>query len=215
VIEKTHASKTQIIALLAIVLMLAMVTIFGMDVGLSAFLVAGLLFLFRIAADASCIKLIPWGTILMILGVGLLMKVISSAGGIDLLTNLLSSFMSKSTAAALTGVIAGVMSLVSSGLGVVYPTLIPMASQLAASVGGANSVAIISAIVAGGSLAGFSPMSTCGALTISATNSIRTNLSLEEQNKMFVQMFLIAVIAIVWVGVSAFLFSNLIVNILG
>jgi hypothetical protein len=151
----------------------------------------------------------------MILGVGVLMSVVSAAGGIDLLCNLLSAVMSKSTAAAFTGITAGVMSLVSSGLGVVYPTLIPMASQLATTVGGADPVAIISAIVAGGSLAGFSPMSTCGALTLSSIAAIKTGMAKSEQDKTFAQLLIIAVVAIIWVGISAFLFANLCVRLFG
>lgn len=211
--KKVKATPNQIISLLGIVVMLVMVTIFKMDVGLSAFLVAGLLFIFNIAEDSTSIKAIPWGTITMILGVGVLMNVIKSAGGIDLLCSLLSSFMSKSTAAAFTGITSGVMSLVSSGLGVVYPTLIPMATQLAESVGGALPVAIIAAIVAGGSLAGFSPMSTCGALTLSSIAAIRKDLTKAESSKMFIQLFVVALVAVLWVGVSSMIFANLCVNL--
>lgn len=213
--EKTKATTNQIFALLGIVVMLVMVTVFGMDVGLSAFLIAGVLFLFNIAEDSSSIKSIPWGTITMILGVGVLMSVINKAGGIDLLCNLLSSFMTKGTAASFTGITAGIMSLVSSGLGVVYPTLIPMATQLAESVGGAMPVAIIAAIVAGGSLAGFSPMSTCGALTLSSIAAIKKDLTKAEQNKMFIQLFVVAMVAVIWVGISSALFANLCVSLLG
>ena len=211
--EKVKATPNQLFALLGIVVMLIMVTIFKMDVGLSAFLVAGLLFIFNIAEDSSSIKAIPWGTITMILGVGVLMNVIKNAGGIDLLCNLLSSFMTKGTAAAFTGITAGVMSLVSSGLGVVYPTLIPMATQLAESVGGAMPVAIIAAIVAGGSLAGFSPVSTCGALTLSSIVAIKKDVTKAEQNKMFIQLFALSMLAVVWVGLSSILFANLCVSL--
>jgi Dicarboxylate carrier protein MatC N-terminus. len=211
--EKTKATKNQIIALLGIVVMMVMVTVFNMDVGLSAFLVAGVLFLFNIIEDSSSIKAIPLGTIVMILGVGVLMNVISKAGGINLLCNMLSPFMTKSTAAPLTGVTAGVMTLVASGFGVVYPTLLPMATKLAESAGGAMPVAIMSTIVAGGSLAGFSPMSVCGALTISSIGAIKADFGKAEQNKMFIELFVIALVAIVWVGISAFLFANLCVNL--
>ena len=105
------------------------------------------------------------------------------------------------------------MSLVSSGLGVVYPTLIPMATQLAESVGGALPVAIIAAIVAGGSLAGFSPMSTCGALTLSSIAAIRKDLTKAESSKMFIQLFVVALVAVLWVGVSSMIFANLCVNL--
>lgn len=213
--EKVKANRNQIIALLSVVVMLVMVMVFEFDVGLVSFLIAVVLFLFGLADDSASIKAVPWGTIVMILGVGVLMSVISEAGGIDLLCNLLSNVMSKSTVAPFTGITAGIMSLVSSGFGVVYPTLLPMSTELVNSVGGGEPVAVMAAIIAGGSLAGFSPMSTCGALTLSTMVGLRGNMSKQEQNKAFVSLIIIAACAIIWVGISAFLFSGLCVSIFG
>lgn len=209
VIEKAKATRKQLIALATVVVMLVLVMGFDFDVGLISYVLAGLLFLFDLADDGKSIKAVPWHTILMILGVGVLMSVISEAGGIDLLCNALSNVMSPSTVAPFTGITAGIMSLVSSGFGVVYPTLVPMASELVASVGGGDPVAVIAAVIAGGSLAGFSPMSTCGALTLSTMSTIKTDMTKVEQDRSFVTMIVVAVGAIVWVGVSTFLFANL------
>lgn len=209
VIEQSKATKQQFIALGAIVVMLILVVIVGLDTGLTSFLLAALLFLFHVVDEKTALKNVPWGTIVMILGVGVLMSVISKAGGIDMLCNALSNVMSAGTVAPLSGITAGIMSLVSSGLGVVYPTLIPMASELVESVGGGNAVSVISAIVAGGSLAGFSPMSTCGALTLSAMTAMMPDMSKEEQSKSFIKLIVIAVCFIIWVGVSSALFGNL------
>lgn len=214
-VEHKKASVNQIIALLSVVILLVMVVIFQFDVGMTSFLLAALLFVFNITDDRASLKAVPLGTITMILGVGTLMSVIQSAGGIDLLCNLLSGVMSPGTVAPFTGITAGIMSLVSSGLGVVYPTLIPMASDLVSSVGGGQPVAVIAAIVAGGSLAGFSPMSTCGALTLSAMASFNPDMSKEEQSKSFIQLFAVAICLILWVGVSAAIFSNLCVALFG
>ena len=214
-VEKKKATPKQLIALAAIVVLLVMVVLFGFDVGLTSFVIAAILFVFNVVDDRSALKAVPWGTIVMILGVGTLMKVIQNAGGIDLLCNLLSGVMSSATVAPFTGITAGIMSLVSSGLGVVYPTLIPMASDLVASAGGGQPVAVIAAIVAGGSLAGFSPMSTCGALTLSAMGSFKPDMTKEEQNKSFIQLFVIALCLILWVGISAAIFGNLCVSLFG
>lgn len=211
----SKATKPQIIALLGIVAMLVMVTVFKFDTGLAAFLIAGVLFLMNVIEDGTAIKKVPWNPIIMILGVGILMNVVKNAGGIDLLCNLLSSFMTKNTAAPFVGVTAGIMSLVSSGFGVVMPTLLPIATQVAESAGGANAIAIMGAVVAGGSLAGVSPMSTNGAMTLSCISAIKKDLSKEEQSKMFAQLLIIAFCAIVWVGISTALFGNLCVAIFG
>ena len=212
-IEAVKATKQQLIALGAIVVMLVLVVIVGLDTGLTSFLLAALLFLFHVVDERTEIKNVPWGTIVMILGVGVLMSIISKAGGIDMLCSALSGVMSAGTVAPLSGITAGIMSLVSSGLGVVYPTLIPMASELVETVGGGNAVSVISAIVAGGSLAGFSPMSTCGALTLGAMSAMMPNMSKEEQNKNFIKLIIIAVCFILWVGISSAIFGNLCASI--
>ena len=72
----------------------------------------------------------------MVLGVGILMNVISLSGGIDIMVDGLESVMGPKTAATIMAIAAGLMSFFSSGLGVVFPTLIPTASGLAASIGG-------------------------------------------------------------------------------
>ncbi len=215
VVTEVKASTKQIIALLAVACMLIAVVIFKMNVGLVSFLIASVLFLFNIADDSFSVKSIPWGTIIMIAGVGILMSVVTEAGGITLLTEQLSKVMNSATVAPFSGISAGLMSLVASGLGVVYPTMIPMASELVSNIGGGNAVAVIAAIVAGGSLAGFSPMSTAGALTLGTMATMKNDMTKDEQNKSFLQLIFIAIGAILWVGVSAAIFANLLVKIFG
>lgn len=218
VLEEVEISKItskQIIALLAVVVMLVAVVGFDFNVGLVSFLISAVLFIFKIADDNESIKGVPWGTIIMILGVGVFMSVVSEAGGIALLTEMLAKVMNPRTVAPFSGITAALMSLVSSGLGVVFPTLIPMASDLVANVGGGNPVAVISAIVAGGSLSGLSPISTAGALTLGAMATMKTDMSKEEQSRGFFQLLIIAVVAMIWVPISAALFANLFASIFG
>ncbi|MEI3350765.1 MAG: hypothetical protein V8R18_06520 [Clostridium sp.] len=63
------------------------------------------------------------------------MNVISLSGGIDIMVAALEHVMSKRTAAMIMGITSGFMSFFSSGLGVVFPTLIPTASGLASTLG--------------------------------------------------------------------------------
>lgn len=67
-LEKFNAK--QIIALLSIVLMLVLLIFVKVNIGVAAFAVAGLLFLFGIADDGKALKSLPWGTIVMVLAVG-------------------------------------------------------------------------------------------------------------------------------------------------
>lgn len=193
-IEKFNAK--QIISLLSIVLMLVLLIFVKVNIGVAAFAVAGLLFLFGVADDGKALKSLPWGTIVMVLAVGSLLNIVNKMGGIDLMSNALAKIMSKGTATPFMGISAALLSLVSSALGVVYPTMMPMCADIAAQVGGVNPVALMAAVGAGGSLSGISPLSTGGALAMAALATALPNRTKEDENKTFVQLFIYAGLAI-------------------
>lgn len=204
----------QLISLCGILVMMVLMIFVGVNVGLAAFLVAAVLLLFNIADDGSCIKALPWSTIVMVLGVGALMGIVDAAGGITLMSNALASIMNSATATPLMGVSAGLMSMVSSALGVVYPTMMPMCVDIANQVGGVNPVALMAAVGVGGSLAGVSPLSTGGALILAALGTHQKDITKEQQNKYFVQLFIMAGVGLlVIVAVSALSF-NLLANLI-
>lgn len=210
-IERTAIEKfnhKQIIALGGIVLMMVLLIFFDVNIGLAAFSVAGLLFLLGIADDGKAIKALPWSTIVMVLAVGAMLNIVDEMGGIDLLSAGMSAIMTKSTATPIMGMSAGLLSFVSSALGVVYPTMMPMCADIAAEVGGVNPVALMAAVGAGGSLAGISPLSTGGALAKAALGTAIPNLSKEEENRRFVQLFVMAAIALLTLTICCAVFYN-------
>lgn len=210
-IERTAIEKfnhKQVIALAGIVLMMVMLIFFKVNIGLAAFFVAGILFLFGVADDGKAIKTLPWSTIVMVLAVGSLLDIVNDMGGIDLLSAGMSSIMTKGTATPIMGISAGLLSLVSSALGVVYPTMMPMCAGIAEQVGGVNPVALMAAVGAGGSLAGISPLSTGGALAMAALGTAIPNLTKEEENKRFVQLFIMAGIALLTLAIGCATFYN-------
>lgn len=210
-IERTAIEKfnhKQVIALAGIVLMMVMLIFFNVNIGLAAFFVAGILFLFGVADDGKAIKALPWSTIVMVLAVGSLLDIVNDMGGIDLLSAGMSSIMTKGTATPIMGISAGLLSLVSSALGVVYPTMMPMCAGIAEQVGGVNPVALMAAVGAGGSLAGISPLSTGGALAMAALGTAIPNLTKEEENKRFVQLFIMAGIALLTLAIGCATFYN-------
>ena len=156
----------QIASLCGILAMLVLIIFCNVSIGLSAFFVAAVLLLFHVAEDGACLKSLPWGTIVMVLAVGSLLNIVNKMGGIDLMSNALAKIMTKGTATPFMGISAALLSLVSSALGVVYPTMMPMCADIAAQVGGVNPVALMAAVGAGGSLSGISPLSTGGALIL-------------------------------------------------
>jgi len=208
-------NKKQWAALGGIAAMLILIIFCGVNIGLAALCVASILLIFRVADDATCIKAMPWATIMMVLFVGALLKVVDAVGGIDLMTNALASVMTKNTATPLIGLSAGLLSLVSSALSVVYPTMMPMCGDLAAQVGGVNPVALMSAVAAGGALAGTSPMSTGGALIMGALGGeMKEKYTKEYQNKVFLQLLLVSGLNLVILLVCAAVFYNPIANLI-
>ena len=114
----------------------------------------------------------PWGTMILVCGVGVLMNLVVELGGIDLLSSGLASIMTEQTAAGFSGLTAGILSLFSSTLGVVLPTLIPTVGSLIAKVGAAvTPMELCAAIGFASSTSGISPASTAGALTMGAMTS--------------------------------------------
>ena len=200
-------TSNQLKALGAIVLMLVLIIFGKVNIGLAALSCAAILLFFRVADDASCIKAMPWNTILMVLFVGALLRVVDKMGGISLMRDALASIMSPSTAASLTGFSAGLLSLVSSALSVVYPTMMPICVDLANQIGGTHPVALMSAVAEGGALAGTSPMSTGGALFLAALGGeLKKEFTKEYQNKVFAQLLLVSGINLVVLLICAFIF---------
>ncbi|WP_366941025.1 SLC13 family permease [uncultured Megasphaera sp.] len=178
--------------MLGIPLMLLLMIGFKVNIGLAAFFASAILVLCGVAKDGEALKALPWSTIIMVVAVGALLGVVNKVGGIKLMSSAISSIMTSSTAVPLMGISAGLLSLVSSALAVVYPTMMPMCPDIAAQVGGVSPVALMAAVGGGGSLAGLSPMSTGGALILAALGTNLDNFTSTQQTKVFVKLLIFA-----------------------
>lgn len=186
-------NKEQLCTIGAIIVMVICCIGFQLDTGLFAFVAASVLILLGCADEKKAIKSIPWGTLVFICGVGALINVIKKLGGIDLISNFLTSLMTEGTATPILAATSGILSWVSSTTGVVMPALFPIAADVAAEFAGSvNFVELISAIVATSFAAAISPLSTGGAIIMSSYSAARET-SNEEMNKMFKQLFLLSV----------------------
>ena len=197
-------NKEQIITLIGIASMVGLVMLFKVNVGLASFTVAMILSFLRVSDEEQALKKIPWGTLLLICGVGVLMNVIIALGGIDLLSASLASVMSANTATTILGVTAGVMSWFSSTSGVVMPTLIPtiphIIQQMSISV---NPVEWVTAISMVSNTAGISPLSTGGALALAAY-SAEAGAAAGELDRLFIKMFSISAAGVVTLSILAY-----------
>ena len=176
-------NREQRYTIIGIIVMVVCCIGFKLDTGLFAFVVA----------EKKAIKSIPWGTLVFICGVGTLINVINTLGGIELISNFLTGMMNEKTATPILSATSGILSWVSSTTGVVMPALFPIAADVAASFAGSvNYVELISAIVATSFAAAISPLSTGGAIIMSSYSAAKETTN-HELNKMFKQLFLLSV----------------------
>jgi di/tricarboxylate transporter len=146
------------------------VILFDVNVGMGAFFASVLLVLFRAADDREAIKVMPWRVIVMVCGVTVLISLLEKAQGVDLLVSMISRVSTGESVTAVVAFLTGVISVYSSTSGVVLPAFIPMAPGLAAQVGGASAIGIVSSMNVGGHLVDVSPLSTIGALCIASVS---------------------------------------------
>lgn len=177
---------------------------FSWNVGLTGFLVGIVLVVLGDAQEKKAIAGIPWNVILMVMGVGILMNIISISGGIDIMVAGLEKVMGPHTAAMIMAIAAGIMSFFSSGLGVVFPTLIPTASGLASGLG-VSAVQLVTVIVIGGTVSGFTPISTTGALIMAGVAQQENADERFPQNRLFIELFAVSFIALGVLAIFALL----------
>ena len=157
------------IATLGMIAVLILGVIFGnFNIGMAAFAGAVLLSLMRAADDGEAIKRMPWGTILMVCGVTVLIGLLQTTGGMQIFSNLLSSIATPTTVIPELSVIIGVVSAYSSTSGVVLPAFLPTVPGLVENLGLDNALAIASTMNVAGHLVDVSPLSTIGALCIAS-----------------------------------------------
>ena len=192
----------QWLSLVGLIVLAVGVLFFSWNVGLTGFLVGSVLIVLGCGEEKNVIKGIPWNVILMVLGVGILMNVISLSGGIDIMVSALEKIMGHRTAAMIMAVTAGFMSFFSSGLGVVFPTLIPTASGLASGLG-VGAVELVTVIVIGGTVSGFTPISTTGALIMAGVAQQENAEEKFPQNRLFVELFAVSFIALAVLAIMA------------
>lgn len=192
----------QWLSLAGLIILAVGVLFFSWNVGLTGFLVGSVLIVLGCGEEKKAIKGIPWNVILMVLGVGILMNVISLSGGIDIMVSALEKIMGHRTAAMIMAVTAGFMSFFSSGLGVVFPTLIPTATGLASGLG-VGAVELVTVIVIGGTVSGFTPISTTGALVMAGVAQQENAEEKFPQNRLFVELFAVSFIALAVLAIMA------------
>jgi len=136
------------------------------NVGSVAFMLSCVLMLSGSGDSKKAVKVMPWGVIMMVCGVTVLIEVMDKSGGLNALVKIIGAVSNPVTVNAWLGLITGIISAYSSSSGVVMPMFLPMVPGLIKEIGGGNPVALISSINVGAHLVDSSPLSTLGALCI-------------------------------------------------
>lgn len=148
------------------------------DIGLIAIVFATIASMAHLADGKKVIAKVPWNTLLLVSGVGILISVAVKAGTIKLLASWVSGSIPLTLIPiAVTG-IGIVMSFFASLIGVVIPALFPVIPSIAQATG-INPMLLYICIVIGAQASTISPFSTGGAMVMGYSETD------EERNSMF------------------------------
>lgn len=140
----------------------------NLNIGMAALTGAALLSLFGAADEKEAIRRMPWGVVLMVCGVTVLIGVLEETQGMDLFSDLLARISTPGTVTGIVAFVTGIVSVYSSTSGVVLPAFLPTVPGLVERLGGGDALGIASSMMVGGHLVDLSPLSTIGALCIAA-----------------------------------------------
>ncbi|MDC5082493.1 SLC13 family permease [Acinetobacter baumannii] len=123
--------------------------------------------LMKLADEKKVIALVPWGTLIMICGVGMLIALGVKLGIITTLSEWLANNVPVWVIPVLLCLISAIMSVFSSTLGLVAPTLFPIVPALALT-SGLNPLVLFICIVVGAQSTAISPFSSGGSLIMAS-----------------------------------------------
>ncbi len=179
--ETAALSGPQRVTIVVIAAWIVGVVGFDLNVGLAAFAAASVLIVTSAGDETAAIRRIPWGVILMVTGVTVLIGVLEKTGGLDLFTALLAAIATPATINGTIAFVSGLISSWSSTSGVVLPAFLPTVPGLVEQLGGGNPLGIALSINVGASMVDVSPLSTIGALCVASVTDTAASRRLFRQ----------------------------------
>ena len=156
------------------------------DVGLVAFIFTVIALLLKLAPQKDIIAKVPWNTILMIAGAGMLIGVAVKAGTIEAVSHWIGNNVPTFLVPIAFSFIGAFMSFFSSTTGVVCPALFPLSPGIAAATG-LNPITLFACTILGAQSSAISPFSSGGSLILGSYGND------EERNKLFNRLLFVAV----------------------
>ncbi len=157
------------LTLAGILVLIVAVAGFDMHVGMMALAIAAILTLLGAVDEKQAIRGMPWGVILMVTGVTVLVSILEKTEGLDLFTAAMANVASPATINPIVAFGTGLVSVYSSTSGVVLPAFLPIVPGIAERLGGLPPLPIAWSMNVGSSLVDLSSLSTVGALFLAAT----------------------------------------------
>lgn len=196
-------NRAQIISLIGIVAVVALVVIFGYDVGWAGLVVAVVCILLGACKCDEAMKKVSLGSLMLICGVGTLINLVSELGGFELMSAALASIMSQHTVAPIMCLTSSVMSLFTISRLVVI-TLIPTIPGILEAIPAASAGLAIAATAAGAFASCVGPLSACGALVMS---NLGQQFGEEKASSYFTKQMLMGIVGAVVVALVCLLAS--------
>jgi di/tricarboxylate transporter len=131
---------------------------------MAALIIATMLVLLRTVNEQQAIQRMPWGVILMVTGVTVLISLLQETKGMELFASGIANISTSATVVPIVAFGTGIISVYSSTSGVVLPAFLPLAPALAERIGGLEPLQIAWTMNVGASLVDLSSLSTVGAL---------------------------------------------------
>lgn len=196
--KKQHQTFVLMLVMMAVVLIFPILKIFlpsnevikmiagKIDVGLVAICFAVIALLLDLAPQKEVIARVPWNTIIMIAGAGMLIAVAVEAGTIAAMSSWIGDNVPAFLVPLAFSCIGAFMSFFSSTTGVVTPALFPLIPAIAASLSIEPAV-LFTCTILGAQSSAISPFSSGGSLILGSCGNE------EERNHLFNRLLFIAV----------------------
>ena len=182
-----------------IVCVIACVILLGMDVAMAAMAGAAVLLVFGVMKDRQAVATVNWNTLMLVAGMFMLITLVDHAGGIDLISQTIMKLITPKTGTGVMALLSGLLAIVTSSSGVVMPTLIPVAGNIAATMGqGVTADLLISGVCSGANSAFYSPFSVLGSMTIAMYPDT------VDRDKIFIAHLALTFISIAFTSILAF-----------
>lgn len=142
----------------------------------------------KLGDEKQALAGVPWKMVITICGVGMLVSVASEAGTLAYLSEYISRSFSPAALPYVMAIIAGIMSIFSSTMGVVIPTLYPLIYAICTA-SGASPLMLFSVVPVASGYTGISPFSSVGGMSMA-------NIREEKYNSTFIKLLISSIATI-------------------